>query len=440
LQLLYDRNKSLTTPGASLKKDERKYAIPAVWLFPLHLSSSIIRHLLTVDELKNEFDESSYAYATVLQLAQKLYNSNKQRLDGLKRKYNQMRSGINSTSHLENTKNSENSKYNSKHFSCANYKAVDSSYNFFENTSEEEMLNSTTDLNEIDNGASTFVNSAEMDHTVDFLQEIQSTNRCVTVHESSQTDASVQTFINALFWLLETLTDEMCLACVLVLCISDEDKQQFEPHIEKILNYQCKISSLIPVHFRESFTMPTVFIPYTMSESLNFLNLALSNGVSKFCITPIPIQPGDHIYRDIREKGTLKHLTHHGIYLGNGRVINFSGNELSLKKLLFHATQARIRVTSIINFLVKGSRLRIKHYKECDPSSVVISRAEKALVEQTFPQYSMIKNNCEHFCHYCKTGIARSQQVETGLKYASIAASALAAAVSLGVLVASRKR
>ena len=116
--------------------------------------------------------------------------------------------------------------------------------------------------------------------------------------------------------------------------------------------------------------------------------------------------------------------THHGIDLGDGRVIHYTG-EVAQK------SEARIRASSIDEFAA-GGQVRVREYGECDPPEVVAERARQRLHED---DYSLIFNNCEHFATWCKTGRHESEQVED---LTSVAGGAVlvgsAAAGSVGVV------
>jgi len=103
----------------------------------------------------------------------------------------------------------------------------------------------------------------------------------------------------------------------------------------------------------------------------------------------------DHIF--VKRTG----FTHHGIDCGDGTVIHYTG-EVGKK------VNAAIRRAPVEEFL-KGGRKRVRRYGKCDPPDVVIGRAEGRLDEA---KYHLVWNNCEHFATWCKTGRARSGQVE----------------------------
>lgn len=119
--------------------------------------------------------------------------------------------------------------------------------------------------------------------------------------------------------------------------------------------------------------------------------------------------------------------THHGIDLGDGSVIHYTG-ELGQK------TDAVVRQTPIEEF-AKNSPIQVRHYGTCDPPDIVIERAIGRLGEK---QYHIVFCNCEHFATWCKTGSGRSEQVENASTAArGTVASGTAVAASLGTVGAS---
>lgn len=93
--------------------------------------------------------------------------------------------------------------------------------------------------------------------------------------------------------------------------------------------------------------------------------------------------------------------THHGIDLGDGTVVHYTGEPG--KK-----SNAAIQRTPIEQFM-NGDDLHVQSYGNCDSPDVVIERAESRLSEN---DYNLVFNNCEHFAVWCKTGKSRSGQVE----------------------------
>lgn len=93
---------------------------------------------------------------------------------------------------------------------------------------------------------------------------------------------------------------------------------------------------------------------------------------------------------------------HHGIYVGNGRVVHYSGYCHG-----FHA--GPIEEASLADFeRGEGSRVR-NHARSFFSGREVAARAIARVGENG---YRLLANNCEHFCEWCVTGRSRSPQVE----------------------------
>lgn len=111
----------------------------------------------------------------------------------------------------------------------------------------------------------------------------------------------------------------------------------------------------------------------------------------------IDLQPGDHVY--VRRYSRF--YSHHGIYMGNNRVVHHTGLGEKEKK------NPSVKVTGLEEFL-KGSTLRRCNYKERLPNDETLKLVREYLTDG---DYSLIFNNCEHFATYCATGKKKSRQV-----------------------------
>ncbi|RZT41535.1 lecithin retinol acyltransferase family protein [Cupriavidus agavae] len=103
---------------------------------------------------------------------------------------------------------------------------------------------------------------------------------------------------------------------------------------------------------------------------------------------------------------------HHGIYIGQGRVIHYAG--------FCHALHAApVEETSLEQF-ADGHPVTVKP-EPCARylGTEAVSRARSRLGED---HYHLLTNNCEHFCTWCLLGQARSEQVETCLRHPRTAA------------------
>jgi hypothetical protein len=113
-------------------------------------------------------------------------------------------------------------------------------------------------------------------------------------------------------------------------------------------------------------------------------------------LTEADLSPGDHIY----VKRRRRFYVHHGIYMGDGKVIHFTGSVREKK-------DPRVQETDLSGFL-KGGILRRHDYEERLRASETVTIANKQLSDSG---YSMLWNNCEHFATYCATGKRQSWQV-----------------------------
>lgn len=117
-------------------------------------------------------------------------------------------------------------------------------------------------------------------------------------------------------------------------------------------------------------------------------------------VSECDLMPGDHI--SARRRGGF--YTHQGIYMGEGKVIHYTGSRKE-------KVDAVVTETALIRFS-KGRSLRRRNYpKRLDPSQT-IALAGNQLSEGS---YSMLWNNCEHFATYCATGEKKSRQVKRAL-------------------------
>jgi Lecithin retinol acyltransferase len=133
-----------------------------------------------------------------------------------------------------------------------------------------------------------------------------------------------------------------------------------------------------------------------------------------------PMTRGDHIF--VRRFG----YTHHGIYLGDGTVIGYSGEP-------WRKCDARIGRTSVEEF-ARGGRVDVRRYGCRDDAETTVERAESRIDET---DYNLLRNNCEHFAAWCVTGQSGSAQVDRALAMTGVAGgSGAAAAVSLNVVAA----
>lgn len=129
---------------------------------------------------------------------------------------------------------------------------------------------------------------------------------------------------------------------------------------------------------------------------------------------------GDHIY--VHRLG----YTHHGIDVGDGAVIHYTG-EVGQK------SNAAVRRTLLTEF-ANGCEIHVQQYGSCDETITTLERATSRLDEA---KYHLFFSNCEHFATWCKTGQHRSEQVKDGVaSSAGAVGGGSAVAAGLGVVSA----
>lgn len=110
---------------------------------------------------------------------------------------------------------------------------------------------------------------------------------------------------------------------------------------------------------------------------------------------------GQHLYI----KKASGSYTHHGLGIGEGKVIHYSGLATDLKD------QGVIEVLSLEEFS-QGKKVYIKHHLERKYQiEEAIIRAHLRLGEA---QYHILHNNCEHFVEWCISGRHLSGQSQRG--------------------------
>ena len=99
--------------------------------------------------------------------------------------------------------------------------------------------------------------------------------------------------------------------------------------------------------------------------------------------------------------------THHGIYVGCGMVVHYAGLSRSLHS-------GPVEEVTFSRFSM-GRAVRIVEHSDSrySPQQIVL-RARSRLGEN---KYHVLRNNCEHFCNWCMSGLSRSSQVERSLAF-----------------------
>jgi hypothetical protein len=109
--------------------------------------------------------------------------------------------------------------------------------------------------------------------------------------------------------------------------------------------------------------------------------------------------------------------THHGIYIGDNRVIHYSG-------LADGISSGDISTTSLTQF-AKGNDISVKaHPNRKYGADESVERAYSRLGEDW---YNVLVNNCEHFVTWCIDGFHSSSQVNQAILAISMASEVLSA-------------
>jgi hypothetical protein len=108
-----------------------------------------------------------------------------------------------------------------------------------------------------------------------------------------------------------------------------------------------------------------------------------------------PLMPGTHLVTD------RILYAHHGIYVGNGRVVHYAG-------LCNGWESGPVEEVSLEQF-ANGERVFASaHSSRSFSDAEIVARARSRLGER---MYDILQNNCEHFSQWCVTGRRRSWQV-----------------------------
>jgi hypothetical protein len=111
---------------------------------------------------------------------------------------------------------------------------------------------------------------------------------------------------------------------------------------------------------------------------------------------------------------------HHGLYVGHGRIIHYPGLVGSLRR-------RAVEEVSLREF-ARGRPVAVRtDSKPRFDREAVVLRARSRLGEN---RYHIIRNNCEHFCEWCLSGVSRSRQLESVLGLLGAMAIALMHAVA----------
>jgi cell wall-associated NlpC family hydrolase len=119
------------------------------------------------------------------------------------------------------------------------------------------------------------------------------------------------------------------------------------------------------------------------------------------------LQEGEELLPGTRLISRRRGYLHHGLYVGEGRVVHYYGRACGL-------AGGKVEEVSLARF---GHGKAIWVRRSLRPATFateeVVRRARSRIGED---QYQLLGNNCEHFCERCLYGTARSYQVERVLE------------------------
>ena len=106
---------------------------------------------------------------------------------------------------------------------------------------------------------------------------------------------------------------------------------------------------------------------------------------------------------------------HHGIYVGDKKVIHYSG----LADGLHSGPVEEV----CLNTFQQNKKIEIKLHPHCTFSpEKIVQRAKSRLSES---KYNLISNNCEHFVHWCIYNVNESKQISTSKKIIAVMSKVL---------------
>jgi hypothetical protein len=114
---------------------------------------------------------------------------------------------------------------------------------------------------------------------------------------------------------------------------------------------------------------------------------------------------GAHLVAPRVEFGKHRLYDHHGIYVGENKVIHYSGMAEMLKK-------GPIQETTLEEFIGVHSCAIERHLNPKYPGVAAVQRAKARLTKSADEKYNLLGNNCEHFVNWCIEGDSVSFQVE----------------------------
>lgn len=125
---------------------------------------------------------------------------------------------------------------------------------------------------------------------------------------------------------------------------------------------------------------------------------------------------------------------HHGIYVGNQKVVHYSGLRHGIRDLLKGNKGCPVEEVSLTEF-ANGNGYSIKlHPNPKHNGEQVAARARSKVGEN---HYCVFANNCEHFCEWCINGDHHSEQVKLAVAVGGPTLGTVAGLAARGIVAAS---
>lgn len=167
-------------------------------------------------------------------------------------------------------------------------------------------------------------------------------------------------------------------------------------------------------HKSFAFDQNKIVESFIHNLAIEYQNIPKSNqiqyGLKPFDLANTP--PGTHIMVDSNFEffnGPSIPITHHGIYLGDGKVVHYTTNPDN-RNILFD--KGKVFLDSIEDFTDDISKIRAVEYPDGLVSRSTEDIINAALSREGEAKYNVLFNNCEHFANKSITGKAVSNQVE----------------------------
>ena len=119
----------------------------------------------------------------------------------------------------------------------------------------------------------------------------------------------------------------------------------------------------------------------------------------------VDLYPGAHI------RVAAGNIFHHGIYIGNGEVVQF-GLPMDFSRA---AEDVKVLRSPIEDFSAGATFVEVRVY---DRKEKRAKRKDEEIVQFALSKvgeggYDLLRNNCEHFANLCVFGVARSEQIDS---------------------------